>query len=418
MDVVPRVWWPSNYATQPEQRRHPAEASPRSLALPAAPQTALVPRSDVNLAKYSDGRPEDVRSLSCSAVGRLRALRGPGSDAGAATGRAAEPAVGRAYEQRRAARGRGLLVCAGQAALSDPLAAAGHRAIEDDLQITGGLEAGECEWGQYTYQPYQSTSIPATPECAPRDEEELSRAEGCEAALDGATRLLSKAERLSEVCVAPQTVTDQQYALPYKLPKDPADVYKRQSDMDRRIMPSGVIFEVNRQACQAPKAEPFQRVLRKLPEHARPSAEGPSCGPLGNPNEPVWFEMGHRLHHILKKAEKRGERRKKRKLRSKLRGRAMPRKQDEGRNLRQYLDERAAEHAQGGSAGDSEFLGKIEEKRQLSRSRLEAPKPFRAAPSGKLDARLYGIGEFPTAPSERQRPVRPVYIPPPLPGVR
>merc|ERR1719364_192989 len=121
----------------------------------------------------------------------------------------------------------------------------------------------------------------------------------------------------------------------------PGGIYKEQTGAPLRMKPSAVVWQVNAEANREPKAQPFHRVLRKLPENARPDPQGPSYGPMEQPNEAVWFEMNHRLHGILKKAGRRAERRKQRRIRSKLfRGRAGKfRKTDEGRDLRKYLDE-------------------------------------------------------------------------------
>merc|ERR1719510_1343516 len=106
------------------------------------------------------------------------------------------------------------------------------------------------------------------------------------------------------------------------------------------MTPGEVIFVTNKyQASHKLMKEPFEQVLKKLPELVRPGVEGPSLGPLNHPNEPVWFEMTHRLQTILKRQGRRAERRRKRKMRAKLAtGHARgPAKRSDGRNLREYL---------------------------------------------------------------------------------
>merc|ERR1719375_2752679 len=127
----------------------------------------------------------------------------------------------------------------------------------------------------------------------------------------------------------------------YRLPKSPSGLYKEQTCLAGRLKPSGVIHGVYEEDNKKPKKAPFDRVLDKLPDNARPGDRGPEYGPMEQPNEMVWFEMNHRLHGILKKA---------------------------GR-------------------------------------RLESPRPFRVGATGGGDKRIYGIGEGPKRKQFPVRPV-------------
>merc|ERR1719159_1154110 len=116
-------------------------------------------------------------------------------------------------------------------------------------------------------------------------------------------------------------VMEAPYAPPYKLPKSPPGLYAQQLDPLLSVRPSSVIFAAKKWQEQNPygKEDPFERVLRKLPQNIRPSSQGPAPpGPMTHPSEPIWFEMGHRLHVILKRRGRRAERRKKRRMRSKM----------------------------------------------------------------------------------------------------
>lgn len=224
-------------------------------------------------------------------------------------------------------------------------------------------------------------------------------------------------------------VVDTPFAPPYKLPRNPADVFQKQTDPLVQMRPSSIVYNASKFHDGAPLVkEPFERVLRKLPADVRPGEEGPLGGPFSHPNEPVWFEMEHRLQGILKKQARRAERRRKRRLRSKLfrgRSRTTGRKEDEGRKLREYFDRYAEgrQEAQGGSAppgmrsalrkaGDeynSEFLEKVHERYLVHRDRLES-KPFRMYGLGGSRVDRRGVGEL---PERAPHVVRPVYMPPP-----
>lgn len=205
----------------------------------------------------------------------------------------------------------------------------------------------------------------------------------------------------------------------YHLPKRPEDIYHQQTAPRMVQLPSGIVFNAKKAQGQV-VVEPFGRSLRKMPEDARPlDAGGPEVGPLGHPNEPVWFEMRHRLKAILDKQSRRAERRRKRRVRAKLlRGRARPPpKRDQGRELREYLDRAAAERTGGQrdapGVPPGEFMSRVHEQYQLHRERLDMPR-FRSpsAPGGAgMDRLPRPLGACPSP--RAQRVVRPVYIPPP-----
>lgn len=190
------------------------------------------------------------------------------------------------------------------------------------------------------------------------------------------------------------------YLPPYKLPRSPNELYKKQVDPVIWQKPANLVFATNKwQTNNKLLSEPFDRVLKKL--NHRPSSEGPCSGPMSNPNEPVWFEMTHRLQGILQKQSRRAERRKKRRARSKqLRGRGKQAAANVGRNLREYLDRSFADYAKGGLSEPGEFIEKVQERN------LMRPSP--------------GVVEHSTSTGQQfsaTKIVRPVYIPPP-PKVR
>eukprot|EP00928_Gymnodinium_smaydae_P028771 TRINITY_DN21851_c0_g2_i1.p1 TRINITY_DN21851_c0_g2~~TRINITY_DN21851_c0_g2_i1.p1 ORF type:complete len:810 (+),score=83.49 TRINITY_DN21851_c0_g2_i1:83-2431(+) len=203
----------------------------------------------------------------------------------------------------------------------------------------------------------------------------------------------------------------------YLLPTRLEDVYKAQLEKSLKVKPSSVVYAADKRAALGPKLvqEPFTRSLRKLPQHLRPESDGPERGPLQHPSEPVWFEMQHRLQLILKRQGRRAERRRKRWVRAKLmrgRGKKVDMRND-GMELREYLDVKAAEHSKGVLAQPGEiageFLGKVHERYLLNRDRLEA-KPFRYRGTGGAVVDVYGVGKIPPRPAPV---VRPVYVPPP-----
>lgn len=144
--------------------------------------------------------------------------------------------------------------------------------------------------------------------------------------------------------------------LPYKLPQSPKHIYRHQTQQLTRTKPEHVVCDTVKWLQRKMLAEsPFERVLNKIPETTRPDLEGPA-GPMAHPNEPVWFEMGHQLKTIFARHSRRVERRRKRRqARSKLFGRRT-RRRDEGRALRQYLDDYFATNARSFDGQTSEAL--------------------------------------------------------------
>jgi len=211
---------------------------------------------------------------------------------------------------------------------------------------------------------------------------------------------------------------DAHFLPPYKLPKNPADLYQKQAGPLMATIPSHIVFNANKmQAEHRLVPEPFEKSIRRLPSEFLPQGSDTPAGPLGHPHEPVWSQMQNRLQAILHKQSRRADRRRKRRVRAKLlRGRSrQPPKRSEGRELREYLDRAAAEHGESrpdppGKMG-GEFLGKVHERWMLQRDRVEMPR-FRAGsvPNSGVDRHLYSLGE---SSPRAQRVVRPVYVPPP-----
>eukprot|EP00401_Gymnodinium_catenatum_P037811 CAMPEP_0117493630 /NCGR_PEP_ID=MMETSP0784-20121206/19196_1 /TAXON_ID=39447 /ORGANISM="" /LENGTH=710 /DNA_ID=CAMNT_0005288487 /DNA_START=42 /DNA_END=2174 /DNA_ORIENTATION=+ len=204
-------------------------------------------------------------------------------------------------------------------------------------------------------------------------------------------------------------------AVLYRLPNKPVDLYKMQWERGLKLKPSNVVYDARRTYSKNTMvSEPFDRSLKRLPEHFRPQSEGPAFGPLAHPTEPVWFNMAHRLQAILKRQGRRAERRRKKRLRAKL-TRSRSRKTESRREvqeLRHYLDGKALEHMRGtcdqpGEA-NGDFLRKVHERYLLHQDRLET-KPFRYSGTGGARVDVYSMGE--TAPRP-QAVVRPIYVPP------
>merc|ERR1712070_800138 len=215
-------------------------------------------------------------------------------------------------------------------------------------------------------------------------------------------------------------LVDAPAAVPYKLPRHPTHLYHEQTDPVVKMTPQDVLNAVNKWQDSNPLVNaPFERVLRKLPPEIRPSSAGPTGGPLHHPNEPIWFEMVHRLHGILKRQGRRAERKRKRRLRSKLmhgRSKHASTKRDEGKELREYLDYHKAEvqnanleQAAGMPRQPGEFLGKVHEQYLLQRERVES-RPFRIRNVGTPIAGKKGVGD---TFERKQAVVQPVYMPPP-----
>lgn len=213
---------------------------------------------------------------------------------------------------------------------------------------------------------------------------------------------------------AANVVVGAPFAPPYSLPSNPKNLYHQQTDPIMRVKPNSIVHEANKwtDRQRLAKEHNFDRVLRKLPESLRPGPEGPAEGPMSHPNEPVWFQMGHRLQNILEKQAKRAERRKKRRLKSKLlRGRSQlaPRR-DEGRELREYLDTAAESAPPAPGEAGGEFLGRVHERYLLKRDSAEKQEfRFRGTGGARVDNR--SMADAPSAPSGV---VRPTYLPPPV----
>lgn len=220
----------------------------------------------------------------------------------------------------------------------------------------------------------------------------------------------------AQLQLAAQSLVDTPAAAPYKLPRHPTKLYREQTEALIKMSPDSIVYACQQWQDKHPLVNtPFDRVLRKLPPNVRPTSAGPTVGPMLNPNEPIWFEMTHRLHGILKRQGKRAERRRKRRLRSKLfKGRAKnaPSKRDEGKELRDYLDKHAFD-AQGeattGVSAPGEFLEKVHEKYLIRKEQIES-KPFRIRGVENSLPGTRGIGE---TTMRKPRVVRPVYVPPP-----
>lgn len=205
-------------------------------------------------------------------------------------------------------------------------------------------------------------------------------------------------------------------ALPaYELPRKPADIYAKQTDPLLSIKPRSLVWEVNKfQAANPMLPEPFERVLRKLPEDVRPSPNEAPAGPMSHPSEPVWFSMQHRLAQILRKQGRRAEKRRKRRQRNKLFHGRPPKpqttKRDEGRELREYLDRAFAEQARGAQEdlpgeANGEFLGKVHEGYLLRRDQLEQQR-WKIGAGPETQSGSNSLLRIPKV-------VRPVYVPPP-----
>lgn len=200
----------------------------------------------------------------------------------------------------------------------------------------------------------------------------------------------------------------------YQLPKKPRDVYQRQVD-PLMMRPAAVVGQTNLyQDKHQLLGQPFERVLKKLSKDIRPADGCTPPGPMGHPNEPVWFAMQHRLEGILRKQERRADRKRKRRLRAKLlRGQPLSQSRVAGRDLRDYLDRAAAERSMGlqDPPGEmaGEFLGKVHEQYMQRKAQIETE---------RFQVRNLGgsLGQSPIAAASSPRilpAVRPVYMPPP-----
>jgi len=209
-----------------------------------------------------------------------------------------------------------------------------------------------------------------------------------------------------------------QLSPPYKLPKNPSNLYMEQVAPLLKKKTSALVHAANKfQKDYQLVRPPFERIISQLPEDVQVEvAQGPDVGPFYNPNEPVWFEMNHRLQEIFKRQGRRAERRKRRKARSKLatgRARGTSRRGGEVGGLRAYFDRAVAQPEQNVAEPgqpDCESLGKVQEKYQMRRERWEVTR-FEVRGLGGGFMNRYSIGEDP--PQRSRGAVRPMYVPPP-----
>jgi len=193
----------------------------------------------------------------------------------------------------------------------------------------------------------------------------------------------------------------------YRLPSRPRGLYQNKVDPVIGKTPQVIGFEAKRSQWLLAKSRAarhdvdFERVLSLLPEKLQPVEEVRTPrGPLGHPSEPVWFEMGHRLHQILKKQGKRAERRKKRRIRLKLSG-LTTRKPDAGRDLRSFLD--------ADQAGGSTFIDRVEENFFKDSFRVKVQERFLVPGAVSTKPGVPSVGEI-HSPRRRPRVVRPVRV--------
>jgi len=412
--LCPQPWCPASYSKQ----------SPRNPLLPSVTSGEVAkyvpsPGADdreaepawisKTLRKDAKKRPQ-MRSHSVGSVGSSRMDRQP-----------PPPPLGRAYDQRPRRDAKNL-VLAGQKTLKGP--------SEDASRYDLGSSFTPLPYTPWfpTVQEDNAEYFAAQQLAHQMSQQEYEQPMTWYEALEPVT---SVSHDIGPVCAAAAQnhITDPLIAPTYRLPASPQNLYQYQTRPLLRTLPSDVVYSATL-AAKAPKETepPFQRILRKLPEGVEPPAQGrglgdgPVVGPMTQPNEPIWFEMAHRLNAILKKAGRRNERRKKRRLRSKLfrgRTRRAPKGTDDGRELREYLD-RCAEEFENASAGGpgsprqgeatGEFLGKVHEKFLQSQGRMDR-RPFHIVGVGSRNPFLDSIGK---GRQRAQQPVRPIYIPPPL----
>jgi len=406
-------------ATTAAQRRNhsvPARPGPRATASTSAPGAQLVPYSS-----KSTGPATGAGTLA------LASWESRSSRSGSDRGSDAIP-VGRAFETTRARpKGRGLML-AGQAVASGSsgCGVGGHSVAEEGMVATrpetgiGGESQADSDISAWRL-PYPLPT--ASMFRGPEPEANSSSATSAAAAWSqhivggGASGLETYLEPVEHPRPA-HCLEDAHFLPPYKLPKNPAELYQKQAGPLMATQPGHIVFNANKMQVENRLVPaPFEKSLRKLPSELLPQGSEAPAGPLGHPQEPVWTEMHNRLQAILGKQSRRADRRRKRRARAKLlRGRSrQPPKRSEGRELREYLDRAAAEHAQGvrdqpGTMG-GEFLGKVHERWMSQRERAEMPR-FRAGsvPSSGIGRHLYSLGE---SSPRAQHTVRPVYVPPP-----
>jgi len=396
-EIVPLPWCPPTHTRAPGG---PTIAASAALAARTAAGAEATAANALALAHPPSG---GALRRGQSAPG---APRRPSLAAAAAAQQRAVP-LGRAFDTRRTAgtRGRGLAL-AGRAALgsnSGELALRPEEGVRapssapakgSQANVTVGFTAES-----WAIAPSSSCATGPSVMSAPKGDPWQGLESPSYAGL-GAGDYVDDEEPAGPSLELTAFVEAASFLPAYKLPKKPEGLYQNQVEPIVKNTPSSILFEAKRwQMHNKLVPEPFERVQRKLPEGVDPGPKGPGVGPMGNPNEPVWFEMNHRLQAILKRQGRRAERRRKRKLRSKLltgRTKGLGKKSD-GRNLREYLDKAALERAE--NQGDipakapGEFLAKVQ-KEHLRRREAFLQRHFQEPPA-----------PLPVA--------RPVYCPPP-----
>mmetsp|Transcript_12815 Transcript_12815/g.35844 ORF Transcript_12815/g.35844 Transcript_12815/m.35844 type:complete len:665 (+) Transcript_12815:186-2180(+) len=416
-------WWP--HSTAAREKGAPQAPEGRSQAL-ANIATSAAQRRNLS----APGRPVARPAPQSSSLALLPHAAGAGARPPSGARERQEPVpVGRAFETRRAQpKGRGLMVLAGQAAVGG---SPRHASLDASTALfVGSRPESRCE--SLDHSDYASWKYPPLP----RPKADLSALvlSQEESVSTERSAVLAWSQRIGvgqggggsaqetwlevEQPRPQHFLEDAQFLPPYKLPKNLAQLYQKQANPLMAVTPGDIVFQANKYQAQNQLVQPpFERCVRKLNPDLLTADSEPVAGPLAKPQEPVWTEMGNRLQAILRKQSRRAERKRKRKIKNKMqRGRgSKPPRRSEGQELREYLDRSAAEHAEGsrmppGQMG-GEFLGKVHERWQQNRERLEMPR-FRISgvPGGGIDRHLHPLGGSPRGQS---RVVRPVYIPAP-----
>lgn len=431
-EIFPRAWWPQNHGQPPRQGPRQPNVPPARGQNQGKNATRdfgmLMQRPDSREPGTSRSAPANqlsgktLQSLDSAPAAKLRGAPDSAKALMAAAGGGGPVSQGRAFVTTQSTRQLSGLVLAGKRAVGAEEAL--HMQSPSGLDGPGypssprlggtlggqtmGVQSGQLGIDAMAERPYEDLKAKVT---SPHGEKTL-------AVMEPKPAKTAEGAAIAEMVkgAAGNYVTEPPYSQPYSLPTDPGSLYTKQTESMLRVKPGDVTFAVNLQArAPQPKEARFERILGQLEtKGVRPPPQGPSVGPMAHPNEPIWFEMNHRLHVLLTKVRKRVERRRKRKLRSKLfRGRSKRGQQiDAGADLRQYLDECKAEHeAHGGDPLRSEFLAKVHERYLLQREGMKQQAfRVRGASSGNHHPRQFGIGEVPDRP---KRAVRPVYVPPP-----
>jgi len=384
-------------------RGAPAELTDKAAHTALAKQTA---RPEVGAVAVTSMVPAPHRRRDSAPLGSLKPPR-------------AEIPVGRAFETRRTAgRGQGL-ISAGQSALAltAPSSSATPQPLRDGVQGRAG-SAGARRTPSRGAASAGSLQPINEPMESHQPIEDPFQAQASAVSSRAPMEIMAPAQSARTYPAGAPMCFKPDYGPLYELPKEPKGLYSQQVAPLMSKPPKEVVYEAEKwQYKNRMLREPFDKVLRKLPEHVRPDVGpkgGIGVGPMGNPSEPVFFEMAHRLQSILQKQGKRAERRRKRRLRAKLQrcGRSRPTRQGQTSDLREYLN-RHAELQRDPSVlraqGPGEFLGKVHERYLLHKDSLESPR-FMVPSVGHVVDGVHGIGEL---PQRAAAVVRPVYVPPP-----